>query len=190
MDRRIISLAIFSATALVVNARAELQLTPQVVEGIGDGVKFTHLAFSDGDKTINYLPPRGWQYSGSATQLTLRPLGKAQAEAIVSRSPLTSPGAFDEESLKKIVDNEIAALSKGNQTVAVVSQEKNPLMINRKETFLLVLSYESYGQRFNRSILFLNRDREQIRFQLTCREADFKDLQKAFFASQFSWENL
>jgi hypothetical protein len=43
---------------------------------------------------------------------------------------------------------------------------------------------------YSRSTLFLNRGNEQIRFQLVFHQADFKELQKAFLGSQYSWQNL
>jgi hypothetical protein len=171
-------------------ARAELQLTPTVDEYVLDGAKLKQLAFHDGDKKITYQSPRSWDYSGSATQLTLRPPNKVQAEATITRIPLSQPGQFDEDALKKLVAEAVALVPNGSSKVTVESQEKNPLLINRKETFLIVLSYNSFGQAYSRSILFLNRGKEQIRFQLTCRQADFKELQKAFLSSQYSWQNL
>jgi hypothetical protein len=178
------------AVLLIVSARAELQLTPSVVQYELDGVKLKQLAFSDGAKQVTYQAPRGWEYSGSATQLTLRPPNKPQAEATITRIPLPQPGSFDDESLKKLVTEAVASVPKGSENVTLVSQEKNPLLINRKETFLITLAYDFYGASYSRSILFLNRGNEQIRFQLTCSQADFKELQKAFLGSQYSWRNL
>jgi hypothetical protein len=177
------------AALLIVSARADLQLTPSVVQYELDGVKLKQLAFSDGAKQVTYQAPRGWDYSGSATQLTLRP-NKPQAEATITRIPLPQPGSFDDESLKELVTEAVASVPKGSENVTVVSQEKNPLLINRKETFLITLAYDFYGASYSRSILFLNRGNEQIRFQLTCRQADFEELQKAFLGSQYSWRNL
>ena len=178
------------AALLIVSARAELQLTPSVVQYELDGVKLKQLAFSDGAKQVTYQAPRGWEYSGSATQLTLRPPNKPQGEATITRIPLPQPGSFDDESLKKLVTEAVASVPKGSENVTVVSQEKNPLLINRKETFLMTLAYNFYGASYSRSILFLNRGNEQIRFQLTCHQADFNELQKAFLGSQYSWQNL
>jgi len=175
---------------LIVSARADLQLTPSISEYELDGVKLKRLAFSDGEKKITYQSPRGWDYSGSATQLILHPPGKPQAEATITRIPLSEPGKFDDESLKKLIDEAASLAPKGSENVTVISQEKNPLLINRKETFLVILGYNLFGQAYNRSILFLNRGQEQIRFQLVCRQADFKELQKAFLGSQYTWENL
>ena len=175
----------------VASARADLQLTPKLSEYELDGAKFKHLVFSnEGGKDITYSPPRGWDYAGNATQLILHPPNKAQAEATVTKIPLPQPGKFDDESLKKIVDQTVALAPKGSPNVTVISQEKNPLLINRKETFLVVLGYNLFGQAYNRSVLFLNRGNEQIRFQLVCRQADFKELQKAFLGSQYTWQNL
>ena len=177
-------------TVFVASARAELQLTPRVDEFELDGAKLKQLAFPDGDRKVTYQSPRGWDYSGSATQLTLRPPKKAQASATITRIPLSETGAFDDQSLKKLVAEATALAPKGSTNVTVVSQEKNPLRINRKETFLVILSYDFYGENYSRSILFLNRDKEQIRFQLTSRQSDFNELQKAFLSSQYSWHNL
>jgi hypothetical protein len=139
---------------------------------------------------VTYQSPAGWDYSGSSRQLTLRPPGKPFAEATITRIPLDQPGKFDEDDLKRLVDETVARLPKGSENTKVVSQEKNPLMIQRKETFLITLTYTLYGQKFARSVLLLNRANEQIRSQLTCHEADFKDLHAAFMRSQYTWQHL
>lgn len=174
----------------VTAARAELQLVPVISEYELDGMKFKQLAFSDADKRATYQPPRCWDYSGSANQLTLHPPGKTQAEATISKTGLGEPGSFDGEALKKVVAETMTQTPKGSSGVMVVSQEKNPLLINGKETFQVVLSYSLLGQTFNRSVLFLNRGHEQLRFQLVAREVDFKELHRAFQASLYSWQNL
>jgi hypothetical protein len=180
------------STWLVVGiARADLQFTPKIADYELDGVKLKQLAFSDGNaKDITYAPPRGWDYSGNTSQLTLRPRNKKQAEATISKITLPGPVTFDEETAKELVKEMMASLPHGSTNVQVVSQEKNRLLIERKETFLVTLGYTLYGERYSRSILFLNRGNEQIRFQLACRQADFEELQKAFLASHYSWQNL
>jgi hypothetical protein len=176
---------------LVAAARADLQFTPRISQYEGDGVKFKQLTFSDGGaKEITYSPPRGWDYSGSANQLTLHPPNKSQTEATISKVSLAQPASFDDETVKKLVDEALASVPRGSTDAQLISQEKNPLMIERKETLLLTVTYNFYGQSYNRSILFLNRGKEQIRFQLACRQSDFKELQKAFLGSQYSWQNL
>ena len=174
---------------LINSAHAELDLTPKPSQYELDGVTFKQLAFSDGSKTVTYTPPRGWDYSGNAAQLTLQPPGKDQAEAKISKVTLSQPGNLDEEMVKKFVQEVMGSIPNGTN-IQLVSQQKNPLMIERKETLLVILSYNLYGGAYNRSVLFLNGGKEQIRFQLTSRQADFKELQKSFLGSQYSWQNL
>ena len=175
---------------LIASARANFDLTPKLSEYELDGVTFKQLEFSDGNKIATYAPPRGWVYSGSVAQLVLQPPSKSQAEAKITKVALLQPASFNEETIKKLVQEVMASVPNGSTEVQLVSQEKNPLIIERKETFLVVLSYNFYGGAYSRSILFLNRGNEQIRFQLTSTQADFKELQKAFLGSQYSWQNL
>jgi hypothetical protein len=162
----------FIVLVAVASSRADLQLAPRIVDYQMEQMTFKQLAFSDGSpKDITYSPPDGWDYSGSAAQLTLHPPNKSQAEAIVFKVPLSGPAGFDEATVKKLVDEAIASVPAGG-------------------THVVILSYQFYNEPRNRSILFLNRGKEQIRFQLTSRQADFQELQKAFLGSQYSWQNL
>ena len=84
---------------------------------------------------MTYTPPRGWDYSGHAAQLTLQPTGKDQAEARISKVTLSQPASFDQETVRKLVQEVMASVPNGTTHIQLVSQEKNPLMIERKETF-------------------------------------------------------
>lgn len=175
----------------IVSAQAELQLTPRISPYEADGVKIELLAFSDGSgKGITYSPPRGWEYSGSPTKFTLRPPGKPQAEGTIVRISLDQPAVFDDPTTKKLAAEVLASAPGGSTNVTLVSQEKNPFLIAQKETFLVIISYDFYGQNYRRSAMFLNRGNEQMRFQFVSRAADFKNLQMAFQASQYTWRNL
>lgn len=175
----------------IVSAQAELQLTPKISRYEADGVKIELLAFSDGGgQEITYSPPRGWEYSGSATKFTLRPPGKPQAEGTIVRTSVSEPAAFDDPTMKKLAAEVLASVPGGSTNVTLVSQAKNPLLIAQKETFLVTISYTFYGQNYQRSMMFLNRGNEQVRFQFVSRAADFKNLQMAFQASQVTWQNL
>jgi hypothetical protein len=174
-------------------ARADLQLVPKLSEYEVDGAKLQQLEFSDGSgQAITYSPPRGWKYDGEGTRMTLYPPTKSEAKATIFVVRLPEPGSFDETSTKKLVEELPASAPRGSTDVQVVLQQKNPLMIDGKETFLTVLSYKLGGESYNYSVLFLNRigGKEQVRFQLVCRSADFKELQRAFLGSQYSWQGL
>ena len=171
-------------------ARADLDLTPKLSECDVDGVKFRKLAFLEARKDVTYVPPRDWDYSGSATKLTLRPRKKALAEASVTKSaPGRRPGSM-RNTTKMLVAEALSSVPARSTNVTVTSQEKNPFLIAGKETFLVSLTYTLYGETYARSLFFLNRATDQIRFQFVSRAPDFKDLQREFQSSLCTWRNL
>jgi hypothetical protein len=190
MSARSLSL-LCTGLVFVAAARADLQFIPRSSQYELEGMKFKQLVFSDGgEKEITYSPPGGWDYSGTATQLTLRPRNKSHADAIIYKVPLSQPGSFDDATTKKLVGEALSSIPGGSTDVQLVSQDKNPVMIDGKETFLIILTYRVSGENYSRSVLFLNRGHEQVRFQVTCRQTDFNELHRAFLGSQFSWQNL
>ena len=104
--------------------------------------------------------------------------------------PLARPWTFGEEGMKELVGQSLAAVPEASTELKLVSQELNPVKIGGRETFLVIVSYALYGDRFSRSFLFMNRETEHLRFEFVSRESNFEDLQRAFLASQFSWHNL
>lgn len=184
-------IAALLGSILVVTARAELNLSPKLVDFKGDGVTFHRLVFSDGtSKEITYQQPVGWEYSGTATRLTLHPPNEALAEGKITRVSSSQTQGFDDQGTKQLIQQTLAAIPEGSTDLKLVSQEQNPVKIGGKETFLVVVSYIFYGIRYDRSMMFMNRGSEQIIFQFTSYASDFNDLQRAFLASQFSWQNL
>lgn len=185
------SLTLLFALLFAASASAELQLNPVVSEYEGEGMKFRQLAFSDGSgKRITYSQPAGWEYSGSPNKLTVRPPNKPQAEGSITKLPLPKAAVFDEKTMKQLTAEALAAVPSGSTSVTLMAEEKNPIVIGEKETFLVTMSYNFHGQDFGRSVMFLNRGNEQLRFQFVSRLPDFKDLQRAFQGSHFSWQNL
>jgi hypothetical protein len=172
------------------SARAELLFTFQSQESDLDGVKLHQLVFLDGGKQVSYAPPRGWQYFGDDNTLRLTPPHGQPGEAIVTKVKLIQPQKFDEATMKRLSDEVVVSAPSGSRRTHIVTQEKDHLLIEGKETFLVVVGFELYGVTQMRSVLFLNRNADQIRFQFTCPEANFTQLQKQFLASQFTWQNL
>jgi hypothetical protein len=114
----------------------------------------------------------------------------ARGEATIRQVRLANPESFDKESVKRLIEQVLASAPKGATNVAVVSQEMNPVMIERKETFLVIIKFDSYGEPYLRSVMFLNRGNEQMLFQLTAPQSTFPETQKAFQGSHFTWQNL
>ncbi|MGZ5552193.1 MAG: hypothetical protein ACXWHF_00995 [Chthoniobacterales bacterium] len=186
-----IRLTIAIACCAVAGAvRADLDLTPTPSTYQVDGVTFPRLAFSDGTKQVTYAPPKGWESFGSAMKLTVRPKNKTQAEASVRRLSLQAPMSLDDENLKALVAEALATVPAGSSDVKVLQQETNPILIDGKGTFLVIMSYNFRGETYGQSVMFMPRGNEQLRFQFVSRLADFKDLHKAFFGSNFTWQGL
>ena len=171
-------------------ARADLNLTPRTQEYELEGVKMRQLVFADGDRQVTYAPPRKWEYSGGGNRFVLHPAFGAAAEAVITVTKSSRMEPLDESSAKSLSDEVLASAPRGATNVTLVSQQLNPLLIDRKPTFLVVISYDYYGQPYERSVMFLNRRTERVQFQLTCYRNDFRDLQKAFESSHYSWQNL
>jgi hypothetical protein len=175
----------------MVSARADLQFSPKLRETKLDGASVKFLVFSDeAGKEISYSPPVGWDYSGNTSKFTLHPSKISQAEATIWKVTLSQPVVFDEATTSKLSAEALASVPEGSTNVNLVSKEKNPLLIGQKETFLVIISYTVFGENYQRSLLFLNRGNEQVRFQFVSRAVDFKQLQGAFQNSLFTWKNL
>jgi hypothetical protein len=175
---------------LPVFARADLEFTPHVEEYDLEGIKLKQLAFADGERRVFYTPPKKWQYSGAGNRLILHPTNESAAEAVITVAKTPRPEIFDEAATKRLCEEVLASVPSGATNVSLVSQQMNPVVIERKDTFLVVINYDYYSQPYARSVMFLNRQTEQVRFQLTCYRNTFRDLQKAFQNSHYSWQNL
>ncbi|MGZ5552082.1 MAG: hypothetical protein ACXWHF_00435 [Chthoniobacterales bacterium] len=170
-------------------ARADLQLVPTLTEYELDGVKLKQAVFPDGDTQVSYTPPSGWSYSGSKNVLVLHPPDYLKAEAKIKVAKLPEVERFDEVTIKRLSEELVASLPNG-ATRVTVTQQTNPLLIERKETCLFVISYDFNMESYVRSVMLLNRKDEQVRFELICLKPDFPALQKAFQGSHYSWQNL
>src|ERR1035437_2493992 len=179
MELRTLTVSLLAAAGTAFADGSDLQLVPKSSTYKVDGVEFPQVAFQDGSKLVTYCPPKGWTYSGSANVLKLRP-DKTNAEATISRLPGKGIGDLDEKTRKTLLDQAVADLPGGSTNVQIVSAQTNPLLIDRKDTFMIVFDFLLSNQGFKRSIILLNQGPDLIRFQLTCGRADFDALQKAF----------
>ena len=175
---------------MLASAQADLNLNPSKGEYLLDGMKFEHLVFQDGLKTVSYAPPKGWTFSGSADRFLLYPPGKSTVEASITKTILAQPYSLDEARTKKLTETALASAPAGSTSVALVAQEKNAFMLGGNESLLITLSYTFYGEPWKRSVMFLNRGKEQLRFQISSREVDFNEVEGAFKRSHLTWQNL
>jgi hypothetical protein len=179
-----------AALILLRSVRADLQLIPTRDKYDLDGAQLERLLFPDGPQKVTYTPPRGWQYFGSDDRLTLHPDGIGRAEAEIKVTKLPAPYDLDDPAMGRLTEEIVASAPANARNVAIVSQEKNPLLIERKETFLVIIKYDLDSESYLRSVMFISRKNEQLRFQLTAPQRIFAPLQQAFRASHYSWQNL
>ena len=143
--------AVFAANAL-----AGIDFTPTGGERVLEGIHFKQILFHQGGREIAYEAPRGWSYSGDAAQFRLTPPGVSQAQASIEQAALPAPQPMDDAIVKQLQQATLAAVPSGAQNVALVSEEKNPMRIDKQETYEAVVGYNFFGQDYQLSVLYAN----------------------------------
>jgi len=184
MNLRLIVLGPLFATTLSVYGG--IDLTPSVQEYSANGMKFRQLVFNDEKRRIEYEPPQDWSFDGGTNQLHLKPK-KNFAEAFISVAPLNKPQPLDENTVKTLEQQFIASLPVGSQFVKIQEEIPNPVLLGGSASFEVTVSYQSVGEKFVRSALFVNVKDAQLIFRLTARKDDFQALHREFKTSIFSW---
>jgi hypothetical protein len=169
---------------------ADIDFTPTVGERTLEGIKFPQLFFHENARKISYEQPRGWTYTGESSRIKLTPPNVPQAFGEIAQAPLPAPLNFDEPTLKRLQDQVLASLPRDSHDAALLSAEKNPLMINAHETFEVTVAYQLYGERYQQSVLFMNLPDTQLTFRFLSRKPDFEKLHSAFRGSLCSLQWL
>ena len=154
----------------------------------GEGVTYHRLVFKDEKRAIYYQPPANWKVNASENQVTFVPPEKSFAEAKITSVALDKPVVLDERAAAAFKDQVLAALPTGNQQATVVKQEQNAVLINNNATAEVVVTYDAFGQSFQRGVFLLSTPGNQVRFQFTARKADFDPLYRIFHSSILTWE--
>lgn len=183
---RILLAALFASTALLRCAGGTIDFTPTRGERVLEGLIFPQILFHQDGRIISYEQPRGWTYTGDASQLKLTPPKISQAQASIEQGALPAPQSFDEAMTKQLQQIVLASLPSGAQNMQIVAEERNPVRISQQETYEVTASYNYFGQDYQVSVLFANLDTTQLRFRLVARKVDFDTLHRAFRGSLFS----
>jgi hypothetical protein len=186
--RRLTISSLLLATALA--ARAGIDLTPSASEYVAEGIKYQQLIFQQDKQRVQYDPPRGWSFEGGSRQLRLKPPQKNFAEAVIEAIPLPATQPLDEKVRKTLEQEFIANLPPGSQFVKIEQEMDNPIPLNRNHSFEVTASYQLMGEKFCRSVLFVNLPETRLVFRLTARKDDFDALHRDFAASISSWQWL
>lgn len=181
------SISVLFAFATALPSYAGIDLTPVQNEYVANGATIRALNFKDDKRRIDYEPPQGWTLDGSANQLRLKPPQKNFAEAVIAATPLVKPQPLDENTIKPLEEQFIAALPVGSQFAKLEEEISNPVLLDGNPSFEITVSYQLNGERFLRSALFVNLPDTQLVFRLAARKDDFAALHREFKASIFSW---
>lgn len=176
--------------AFLSKASAGIDFTPSSGERTQEGVVFKQILFHQDGRTIAYEPPRGWTVTGDSVAARLTPPNVSQARATIEQGPLSEPQVLDDVATEKLAQQVLASVPEGAKDATLVSQEKNPLRINQRDTYEVIISYNYYGEDYGLSVLFANLADTQLRFRVVARKADFEAVNRAFRASLFtlSWQ--
>jgi len=180
-----------TVTAFVVSAMsaasAGIDLTPSPSEYVAEGMKHQQLTFVQDKQRIKYELPAGWRYDGGGAQVHLTPPNKKFAEATITAAPLAKPEALDENTIKVLEQQFVAALPLGSQFVKIEEEIPNSVLLSGNPSFEVTASYQLNGEKFLKSALFVDLRDTQLVFRLSARKGDFPALHREFKSSIFSW---
>ena len=185
MHRR--STITFAFLAIVLTAKGGINLTPSASEYVSEGIKYQKLVFQSDKQSVEYDPPPGWSFHGSAERVQLMPPKKRFAEALIEVVPLAVPQGLDEKIVKALAQQLVSSVPADSQFVTIVSEEQNSVLLDGKPSFEVTVSYKLIGEKFLKSALFVNLPDTQLIFRLTARKDDFEALHSEFKRSIFSW---
>ncbi len=175
---------------LVFDACAGLDFTPVESFYEVEGLRAPNVTFRDGGKDITYTPPAHWILCGRGKIITLTPPNTVQAGAIVQAITARNTPPATAENLKAYGALALELVPREAVNVEVVETVMCPLRISGRPLAEATLNYVFFGQQFRMNVLFMPREKEQLRMQFSSRVADFPPLLKAFRASLYSLQGL
>jgi hypothetical protein len=188
---RAITLTATLALLGAASVRAEIDLTPKESFYVVEGIKVPNITFKNTPKDITYSPPANWTLSGGGGKLTLVPLDSVQAGGSIQSVPTRVPSPeATEANVKAYSDLAAKLVPSGASKVEVVEAQVCPMRISGKAMIEVTLSYSFYGQPFKMNVLFMPREKEELRFQFSSRASDYAKMFKDFRGSLFSMQGL
>ena len=169
---------------------AALDFRPMVMEGRGEGGKYTYLEFRDDGKAVTYMPPRSWRFHGGAAQLCLTVPDTTGVEIDIGLLALKEPMPVESANLSAFAD--IARQSLPAEAVKVErgAVDFNPLIIDGHNTVEVTFDYMIFGGPIRVSCLYAARGKELVCFRVVARPDDFDRVHLAFRLSLHSFAGL
>jgi hypothetical protein len=178
----LITLIAFSATG-----RAAIDFTPTVTSYVSEGAEYANVTFKEDQRKITVTLPRLWTCRGDASRLQFFPPGENFVEGSVQAAPMKGILRFDEPTVKSFEQQVLATAPAGSQRVTLVRQQENPIILNGNLSYEFVISYETVGQVFSRSVIIVACPDQQLIVKFTAPKSVFDKLNGAFRQSIYSW---
>ena len=165
-----------------------IDFTPRYAESVQDGFPVKRLFFADQDQRIYLSVPNNWRVTGDGQHGAFTPGNLTQASVVLENSPVNAQIAFDEKGLAAYRKAASELIPPGASETQVEFERTNEVRLNGWTSFEMTFSYKSYGQRFTKSVLFINLDKEkQILFLVEARKENYEKLYQQARATLGSW---
>lgn len=181
-------LASLAFTLLAARAEA-IDFTPRFTDTIDDDVPFHRMYFSEGDQRIFYRPPPTWVLSGNGEAAAFTPKDSALASVKIENAPAEHVNIpFDVPGSGTLRNIARALVPPDATEVTEIWEMPNPVVLQGWTSFEVGFDYVQFGQRFCRSILFINLDtNRQIHFIVSAVPAEFQPLYKTAYRTLATW---
>lgn len=183
-----LSLLLLSLFLLVPGTRAQIDFTPTINRYLSYGEEYSSVSFKNDKRSVSMEVPRKWTCRGDAGRLRFLPPEENFSEGVVEAAPPMRTRVFDEATVKALEAQALSSVPGGSQGVTIVGRQENSVILNNQDlSYEFVVSYQTLGQTFQRSIIFVNCPEAQLIFRFTAPKAVFANLNNIFNRTISSW---
>jgi hypothetical protein len=168
--------------------RGGIDFTPTVNRYFNEGAEFSNVSLKDDKRTVSLTLPRLWTCRGDVSRLQLTPPDQSLADGIVQEIPAKGVVPFNEANLKALQEQVLNSVPPGSQGVTLVSQQENPVILDQNLSYEFVVSYQTLGKSFLRSVVFVNCPERQLVFRFSAPKGEFDKLNRSFRQTIYSWQ--
>jgi hypothetical protein len=173
---------------MAATSRADIDFTPTVSRYFNEGAEYANVTFKDDQRKVSLTLPRLWSCRGDASRLQLTPPDQSFAEGTLQAVPTKGAAPFNEANLKALEQQVFNTLPPGSHGVTLVSQQQNPVILNQNLSYEFVVSYQTLGKTFQRSVIFVSCPEQQLVFRFSAPKTEFDNLNRSFRQSIYSWQ--
>jgi hypothetical protein len=173
---------------MAAQSRADIDFTPTVSRYSNEGAEYANVSFKDDKRTVTLTLPRLWSCRGDSSRLQLTPPDQSLGEGILQAVPTKGVAPFNEANVKALEQQVLNTIPPGSQGVTLVSQQENPVILNGNFSYEFIVSYQTLGKIFQRSVIFVNCPDQQLVFRFSAPKSEFDNLNRSFRQSIYSWQ--